>query len=33
MTPSLKDKIITVCNKKIAQKGTNVGSIVVDYGT
>lgn len=25
MTQSLKDKIITVCNKKIAQKGVNVG--------
>jgi hypothetical protein len=25
MTPSLKHKIIDVCNKKIAQKGTNVG--------
>lgn len=25
MTPSLKTKIIDVCNKKIAQKGTNVG--------
>ena len=25
MTPSLKTKIIEVCNKKIAQKGTNVG--------
>ena len=25
MTPSLKSKIIEVCNKKITQKGTNVG--------
>ena len=25
MTPELKDKIIAVCNKKIAQKGDNVG--------
>jgi hypothetical protein len=25
MTPSLKAKIIEVCDKKIAQKGTNVG--------
>ena len=25
MTRALKDKIIEVCNKKIAQKGTNVG--------
>lgn len=25
MTPSLKTKIIEVCDKKIAQKGTNVG--------
>ncbi|REE24278.1 hypothetical protein DFQ09_10443 [Winogradskyella pacifica] len=25
MTPNLKDKIIEVCDKKIAQKGTNVG--------
>jgi len=25
MTQSLKDKIISVCDKKIAQKGTNVG--------
>ena len=25
MTQSLKDKIIAVCNKKIKQKGTNVG--------
>ncbi len=25
MTKALKDKIIEVCNKKIAQKGTNVG--------
>ncbi len=25
MTQSLKDKIITVCNKKIEQKGVNVG--------
>ncbi len=25
MTQSLKDKIIAVCNKKIEQKGTNVG--------
>ena len=25
MTPSLKTKIIAVCDKKIAQKGTNVG--------
>ncbi|TXG35618.1 DUF6500 family protein [Seonamhaeicola maritimus] len=25
MTPELKDKIRTVCDKKIAQKGTNVG--------
>ena len=25
MTPSLKDTIIEVCNKKIEQKGTNVG--------
>jgi hypothetical protein len=25
MTPSLKQKIITVCQQKIAQKGENVG--------
>jgi hypothetical protein len=25
MTKELKDKIIEVCNKKIQQKGTNVG--------
>jgi hypothetical protein len=25
MTSALKDKIIEVCDKKIAQKGTNVG--------
>ena len=25
MTPSLKNKIIEVCDKKIAQKGDNVG--------
>ena len=25
MTSALKDKIIAVCDKKIAQKGTNVG--------
>ena len=25
MTPSLKTKIIEVCDKKISQKGTNVG--------
>ena len=25
MTPSLKDKIRAVCDKKIAQKGDNVG--------
>ena len=25
MTKTLKDKIVAVCNKKIAQKGTNVG--------
>ncbi|MBU2928455.1 DUF6500 family protein [Winogradskyella psychrotolerans] len=25
MTSALKDKIIDVCDKKIAQKGTNVG--------
>ena len=25
MTKALKDKIIEVCDKKIAQKGTNVG--------
>ena len=25
MTPILRDKIIEVCNRKIAQKGTNVG--------
>ena len=25
MTPSLRDKIIEVCNKKIAQKGDAVG--------
>ena len=25
MTPNLKNKIIEVCDKKIAQKGTNVG--------
>ncbi|WP_179349499.1 DUF6500 family protein [Winogradskyella pacifica] len=25
MTPNLKDKILEVCDKKIAQKGTNVG--------
>lgn len=25
MTPSLKSKIIEVCDKKIAQKGDNVG--------
>lgn len=25
MTPNLKDKIVEVCNKKIEQKGTNVG--------
>ncbi|WP_452601631.1 DUF6500 family protein [Pontimicrobium sp. MEBiC06410] len=25
MTPILKEKIIAVCNKKIAQKGHNVG--------
>jgi hypothetical protein len=25
MTPSLKAKIIEVCDKKIAQKGTNIG--------
>lgn len=25
MTPSLKTKIIEVCNKKIAEKGENVG--------
>lgn len=25
MTPSLKIKILEVCDKKIAQKGTNVG--------
>ena len=25
MSPSLKAKIIKVCDKKIAQKGTNVG--------
>lgn len=25
MTTALKDKIIEVCDKKIAQKGTNVG--------
>lgn len=25
MTPSLKHKIIDVCDKKIAQKGTDVG--------
>lgn len=25
MTPSLRDKIIEVCNKKIAQKGPAVG--------
>ncbi|WP_299890946.1 DUF6500 family protein [uncultured Lacinutrix sp.] len=25
MTPSLRDKIIAVCNKKIAQKGDAVG--------
>jgi hypothetical protein len=25
VTPALKEKIITVCNKKIAQKGDNVG--------
>jgi hypothetical protein len=25
MSPSLKAKIIEVCNKKIAQKGANVG--------
>ncbi len=25
MTPELKDKIIAVCDKKIAQKGDNVG--------
>ena len=25
MTPILKEKIITVCDKKIEQKGTNVG--------
>ena len=25
MTPGLKDKIIEVCDKKIAQKGPNVG--------
>ena len=25
MTPNLKAKIIEVCDKKIAQKGTNVG--------
>lgn len=25
MTQALKDKIIEVCNKKIAQKGPNVG--------
>ena len=25
MTPVLRDKIIEVCNKKIAQKGLNVG--------
>ncbi|MDN3494092.1 DUF6500 family protein [Winogradskyella bathintestinalis] len=25
MTPQLKEKILEVCNKKIAQKGANVG--------
>lgn len=25
MTPILKQKIITVCNTKVEQKGTNVG--------
>ncbi len=25
MTPNLKTKILEVCDKKIAQKGTNVG--------
>jgi hypothetical protein len=25
MTTALKDKIVEVCDKKIAQKGTNVG--------
>ena len=25
MNPILKEKIITVCNEKIAKKGTNVG--------
>ena len=25
MTKALRDKIIAVCDKKIAQKGTNVG--------
>ena len=25
MTPNLKDKILEICDKKIAQKGTNVG--------
>ncbi|WP_418639093.1 DUF6500 family protein [Winogradskyella sp.] len=25
MTSALKDKIIAICDKKIAQKGTNVG--------
>jgi len=25
MTPQLKEKILEVCNKKIAQKGDNVG--------
>ncbi len=25
MTPILKNKIVEVCNKKIEQKGTNVG--------
>ncbi len=25
MTPSLRDKIVAVCNRKIAEKGPNVG--------